>query len=113
MEYLLFSLLAAIVIGIHIFSLKLLSKYDKYFIEISILVVVTMILSRFLIYYAMFYSDNPTNVHLLLSVSVFITFLASWYFFKLEKFDIKRNIGGMILVLLGFYFIQTSYTQSG
>ena len=83
------------------------------FIEISILVVVTMILSRFLIYYAMYYSNNPANVHLLLNFSVFITFIASWYFFKLEKFDIKRNIGGMILVLLGFYFIQTSYTHSG
>ena len=107
-EYL-FSILAAFVIAFHLFSLKLLSVYDQYFYEILIFIIVTMIISRYLIYLAMSETSNPADVHLLLNTSVFVTLLLSVYFLKLKNFDIIRYITGIVVVIIGLYIVQTSY----
>ena len=45
-----YSIIASITVGIHLFTLKLLSKFKSRFNEIFILMIITLILSRLLIY---------------------------------------------------------------
>ena len=54
--------------------------------------------------------ENPTNVHIILSLSVFVTFFASMYFFKLNNFDVISYIIGVLLIISGLYFINHSYS---
>lgn len=105
-----YSIIASITVGIHLFTLKLLSKFKSRFNEIFILMIITLILSRLLIYYAMSTVENPTNVHIILSLSVFVTFFASMYFFKLNNFDVISYIIGVLLIISGLYFINHSYS---
>ena len=53
-------------------------------------------------------SENPTNVHIILSFSVFVTFFLSLYFFKLDKIDVYKYALGIMLIIAGLYFVQTS-----
>ena len=66
-----------------------------------------MILSRYLIYLGM-KSIDPTIVHLIISMSVFITFLGTVFVLKKYDFQIQTFLLGIIFVLLGVYFVQIS-----
>ena len=92
-----YSLVAAILIGLQIVALKFMT-YDVYFYPL-----------QYNIYEAMKLIDNPTVVHLLINMSVFITFIFSVLFFNLKKFDYIMFIGGMIFILFGIYLIECSY----
>lgn len=109
MTGLIYSILSAILVGMHLFSIKLLSVYTLYFNYILFFTLLTMILSRYTIYLAMKNTNNPTNVNLILNLSVFVTFFASLYFLKLEKFDFPRYVIGILFIIIGLTFIQMSY----
>ena len=105
----LYSLVAAFFTGFHIFSLKYLeSVKDNTHLVLSG-VVLLAIISRYSIYHAMKYTDNPTIVHLFLNFSTFITFFLSMWFFKINNFDLTYFLSGMILVSIGFFLINQSY----
>ena len=103
-----YSICASIFVGLHLFSLKLLSKFPTRFYEIFTFMIVTLIVSRFFIYLAMRSTQNATTVHIVLNMSVFVTLFASIYVFHLTNFDFKRYIIGLLLVVAGLYFVQTS-----
>ena len=101
-----YSILGCVFVGIHLFSLKLLSTYENYFNEILLFMIFTLIISRFLIYYAMKETDNPTNVHNILSLSVFVTLILSNMFLKLNNYNIYIYLLGIVFILIGLYFIR-------
>jgi drug/metabolite transporter (DMT)-like permease len=103
-----YSFLACLFVGIHLFSLKLLSSHEHYYNEIMFFMITTLLISRVLIYYAMKESDNPTNVHIILSLSVFVTFILSNIFFRFTKLNIYRYIFGIILIITGLYVVRIS-----
>lgn len=109
MSYIIYSLIAAFLAGLHIFTMKLISIKGDYFYELLFLTTIILILSRVFIYYAMCNTDNPTNVHLLLNNSVLVVFALTLMFLKIKKFDIMCFSLGLFFVLLGFYIIQISY----
>ena len=101
--------IAALFAGFHIFSLKLLT-FDKYNFYITLtFVIITMILSRYFIYKSMDTVSNPTIVHLILNLSVFVTFFASLLLFNLKDFRIDFFIFGIILFISGGLCINYSY----
>jgi drug/metabolite transporter (DMT)-like permease len=108
MKGLIFSILASLTAGIHIFSLKLLSEYNNTYL-LLLLIATTMLLSRYFIYAAMKYSDNPSIVHLILNLSVFVTFFGSIFLLKMKKFDIRVFIIGIFFILGGLFFVHKSY----
>ncbi len=108
-EYVFYSCLSCLVVGLHLLSLKMLSYFKQYWTPIIIFAIVTMIISRFLIYTAMSKTDNPTNVHIILNMSVFVTFLGALIFLNLDDFNLMRYVIGLIFIILGIVFIQTSY----
>lgn len=103
-----YSILATLFVGIHLFSIKLLSVFKSKYYEILSFTIFTLIISRILIYYAMKDSENPADVHIILSFSVFVTFFLSLYFFKLDKIDVYKYALGIMLIIAGLYFVQTS-----
>ena len=106
-----YSFLGSFFVGVNLFTLKLLSKYDEYFNEILMFMILTLIVSRILIYYAMKEIDNPTNVHLILSLSVFVTFLLSKIFLKMRNMNTIIYFLGMILVIFGLYLVRIAETH--
>ena len=106
---LLYSFIASIIVGLHLFSIKLLSLYPKWTVPLIVFIIVTFAISRILIYYAMKNISNPAIVNVLLNCSVFVTFLASLYFLKLQTFNIWLFGLGLILVVIGFTCIHMSY----
>ena len=101
-----YSILGCVFVGINLFSLKLVSKYENYFYEILLFMITTLLISRVFIYYAMKETDNPTNVHIIISFSVFVTLILSNLFLKLNSYDIYTYILGIIFVLLGLNLIR-------
>ena len=103
-----YSLIAALFAGFHIFSLKYLDvvKNNSYFL---IGVILLSILSRYSIYHAMKYTNNPTIVHLFLNFSTFVTFFLSVWLFNLNDFNVNCFMSGLILISFGFFLIQYSY----
>lgn len=110
-EYIVYALLSALVVGLHLFSLKLLSLYEDYVVLLLAFVIATMLASRFLIYTAMRKTDNPTNVHLILNLSVFVTLAASMMFLPIQEFHVTYYISGVVCMLLGLYLVQLSYAK--
>lgn len=109
MEYFVYAILACILIGIHLFSLKMLSVEKDWFYVLITIIVFTIIVSRFLIYEAMRRISNPTLVHLILNMSVFVTFFASVFILKLKDFDYRFFLLGIVFIVLGITCIQYSY----
>lgn len=105
-----YGLLGAIMAGLHMFSLKLLSSHASYFYSILLVVIVTMILSRLCIYFAMDAVSNPTLVHLLMNCSIFVTFLLSIIVLGLKDFHTGMFVVGLIFTIIGMACIQYSYT---
>ena len=108
MEYVIYSLLACFVLSLHIFSMKLMSLYNSQFYPLLIFTTITLLLSRYLAYVGMCKTDNPTNVHMILNMSVFFTFVFTMIFLKIEKFNITYYSIGLILVVVGLCFIKLS-----
>lgn len=106
---LLYALLGSITAGFHIFSLKFLSLNILSFPLSLLLVVVTMIISRIFIFIAMKMSNNPTIVHLILNMSVFVTFALSYFYLKVRDFNLKLFFLGILLILSGTSCIHFSY----
>jgi len=92
-----------------LFSLKILSVEKDWFYVLITIIVFTMIVSRFLIYEAMQRISNPTLVHLILSMSVFVTFFASVFILKIKDFDYRFFLLGIVFIVLGITCIQFSY----
>ena len=103
-----YSILASLTIGLHLFAIKLMSEYKAYFYEMLILSAVALIISKYFTYYAMVKFKNPTDVHIILNFSVFITLFLSVYILNIPAINIYKYIFGILLVIIGLYFIQTS-----
>jgi len=106
-----YSLIAALTAGLHIFSLKYLQsvKSDYYYHFLSG-VILLAIVSRYSIYHAMKYTNNPTIVHLFLNFSTFVTFILSLWVLNLKDFNVNCFLLGILLISIGFYLIQYSYS---
>ena len=105
MEHYIYACLATLVVSFHLFSLKLLSLYKDYFYEIFVIMIITMILSRYFIYLAMSKTSNPTDVHLILNCSIFITLLLSYFYLKVN-IDILKYIVGIVFVGIGLCIVH-------
>ena len=103
-----YSIIASLIVGTHLFSLKLLSTDYIDYTTVLVIVIVTMFLSRYFIYLGMKYID-PTIVHLILSMSVFITFTGSVFILKNNKFNTSYFLSGITFILIGVFLILTSY----
>jgi len=109
MIYYLYPVLASILIGLRMVSYKAMVLDKKYFYSLLVFVIFTIVASQYFIYKAMEYFENPTIVNLIVYFSVFITFFASIYIFKISDFEIHRFLFGLFLIIVGLYFINTAY----
>ena len=104
-----YSVLSTLLIGVNIFLVKMMTLNNKYFFSILSAVVFTLLLSRICMYYAMKYTDNPINVHLILTLSVFVTLFLSLYFLDMKTFDRPKYISGIICIIIGIMLVKSSY----
>ena len=105
----LYSSIAAVLMGFHIFSMKLMSVYKQYFYHLATFIVLSFILTRYLIYIAMENTSNPTIVHMILNCSVFVTLLLSMFVLKVKDFNYGLFAFGLVLFVAGIACIQQSY----
>ncbi len=108
MYYYIYAIAASCLIGVQMFSLKLMSQRKEWFHKLAILVIATLVVSRFLIFEGMKRVSNPTLVHLILNMSVFITFFASYFFLDID-FDYRLFLMGIVFISVGTGCIQLSY----
>jgi hypothetical protein len=106
----LYPILAMLTAGSHIFSLKLLSlsKAETFYPQMAV-VIVTMVMSRYFIMKGMETLKNPTLMHLILNLSVFVTFFASWYYLQIRDFKPEIFVLGILCFVVGTYCINESY----
>ena len=107
--YYYYALLAAFLIGIQIFSLKLMSIKKEWFNKLVALIITILFVSRYLIFEAMKRVSNPTLVHVILNMSVFITFFASYFLLDVTNFDPRIFFLGIVFITVGTSCIQLSY----
>ena len=93
--------MAAIVIGLHIMSLRMISSSSAFY-TLFVIMIFTLVISRFLIYEAMRNTENPTNVHVILNFSILITFIISYYVLRIRNHNYKLFIIGLSFVIFGF-----------
>lgn len=110
--YYVYAVGACVVVSVHLFTLKMISYSTKQreinrFLAITI---VSMLLSRWLIYKAMQAVDNPTLVHIILNFSIFFTLAASMLFLDVKVFDVYRFGTGLVLIVAGMGIVQLSYS---
>ena len=105
----LYSSIAAVFMGFHIFSMKLMSVYKQYFYYLATFIVLSFTLTRYLIYIAMENTSNPTIVHMILNCSVFVTFLLSMFVLEVKDFNYGLFAFGLVLFVAGIACIQQSY----
>ena len=108
-----YSLIATLLIGIHIFSLKYI--HDIYRIEnkINSKIILFLLISflialigKYLIFLDCQY-NSIIIIHSILNCSVFVTFLLSILFFN-QKMNYLKTFIGIILTIIGFYLIESS-----
>jgi hypothetical protein len=104
-----YALTGAVFVGLNVFSIKLLSLYKEFFNEIVLFSLVTLLLSRVFIYWAMEHVSNPTIVNICLNCSTFVTFLLSLFILGIKDFHIGLFALGIFFLLLGLSCIQYSY----
>ena len=106
----LFMILACICVGTHIFSFKYIQKYREnkktIFIYLAIASFLIWCLSRFFIYNAS-YKFDIVFLHLLLNMSVFVTFALSVLILK-NSYNMYKMVCGLILAIFGLYLVKTS-----
>ena len=118
-QFLIYSLLAAFIVGFHIFSFKyldiLLKKsggngknvYNMEFYLVIFISVITFLISRWLIFKGMQTAPNPAMVHAILNTSVLVTFLLSLFLLGTHA-DFCRILIGILFILVGTIIIQFS-----
>lgn len=118
----LYSFLASLVVGFHIFSFKYIDvlmknkerkSKNRHLFEISATIfvsIVAFLVSRVLIFKGMQNTDQPALVHIILNTSVFITLLLSVLLLK-STMCISRLILGIFVTLCGLYIVQTSIIE--
>lgn len=104
----LYSIIASFLIGIQLFSVKLMSVYPEYFYTFILFSVIVLILSRICIYYAMNKLDAYL-VHTILTLSVVFTIIFSFYLFGIKNFNFTYFIIGLFLLISGIILIQLSH----
>ena len=109
MYYYVYAAIASVLIGIQMFSLKLMSERKEWFNILAVLVITILVISRFLIFEGMKRVSNPTLVHLILNMSVFVTFFASYLFLNVTDFDYRIFFLGIVFISIGTGCIQLSY----
>lgn len=109
MYYYVYAAIASVLIGVQMFSLKLMSERKEWFNILAVLVIVILVISRFLIFEGMKRVSNPTLVHLILNMSVFVTFFASYLFLNVTDFDYRIFFLGIVFISIGTGCIQLSY----
>lgn len=108
-----FPFLASLLVGCHIFSMKMITKYyninQTLFIISLLITVVSFILSRIFIVFAM-KNINPVIVHIILNLSVFVTLLLSLIFIKdsFKNINLKQFSLGLVIFMIGLVIIQLS-----
>jgi drug/metabolite transporter (DMT)-like permease len=107
-----YSLIAAVLAGLHIFSLKFLEKSNTHSYYLLVGVIALSIISRYSIYRAMKYTSNPTIVHIFLNFSVFVTFFLSVWLLNITDFNIQYFLLGLLFISIGGFLIQYSYKVS-
>ncbi len=118
-HFLIYSLLAALIVGFHIFSFKyldiLLKKgggngknvYNMKFYLVIFISLVTFLLSRWLIFRGMQTAPNPAMVHAILNTSVLVTLVLSLLLLG-ARADFCRILLGILFILVGTIIIQFS-----
>ena len=109
MYYYVYAVIASFLIGVQMFSLKMMSEKKEWFHMLVVLIIATLLVSRFLIYEGMKRVSNPTLVHLILNLSVFVTFFASYFFLHVSDFDYRIFFLGIVFLTIGTGCIQLSY----
>lgn len=107
-----YSLIAAILAGLHLFSLKFLEQSNKNFYYILVGIIALSFISRYSIYHAMKYTPNPTIVHLFLNFSIFVTFFLSVWLLNITDFNMQYFLSGLLFISIGGVLIQYSYKVS-
>ena len=105
-----FSLLSALFIGCHIFSLKYIQlnfSYSYFILKLIILSILLWVISRIFLYLSFMYTSATTFVHSLLMLSILVSIV-------LDKLILKKSIKnpllylGLFLVLCGYSLILYS-----
>lgn len=107
--YVYYAAMASVLIGIQMFSLKIMSERKEWFQKIVLLIIAILFISRYLIFEAMKRVSNPTLVHLILNMSVFVTFFASYFLLDVSDFDHRLFFLGIVFITIGTACIQLSY----
>ena len=106
-------ILACICVGTHIFSFKYIQKYKDHknlmFIYLAIASFSIWCLSRVFIYCAS-YSFDIVFLHLLLNMSVFVTFILSVLILK-NSYNMYKMLCGLVLAIFGLYLVKTSIIE--
>ena len=109
----LYMLLACICVGTHIFSFKYIQKYKNIntnkFIILALASLLVWCISRIFIYIAS-YSFDVVFMHLLLNMSVFVTFAFSVVILK-NDYKMYKMLCGLILAILGLYLVKSSIIE--
>lgn len=104
-----YSIVSACLMGAHIFAMRLMSYKKEWLYPLIAFVIFSFTLTRFLIYRAMELAPNPVFVHLILNMSIFVTFFASVFFLGIKDFNIGIFFIGLLLIVFGISAIQMSY----
>lgn len=108
--YLYYSLLAALCLGIHIFSIKWIKlNYEAniFILFIAVSSLFFWIFSRYFIVQALNYTSHITNIHLLLLCSIFVTFILDKLFYK-SKVNLLYFFLALLFIFSGFYILECS-----
>jgi|TARA_B110000285_G_scaffold235399_1_gene316867 hypothetical protein len=108
-----YTLLATIIIGFHIFSIKYLdivlkkdnNIYGHYYVILFI--IITSIVSRYLLFKGMEGCDNPAIINIIVNFCVFIVLFLSVLILKV-KVKIFKFLFGSLICVVGFYIVGES-----
>ena len=109
-----YGLLSSVFIGIHLFTIKLLSVYRNknynYFMLSLLVTILAFLISRYTIYMSMKNNTNPVYVHILLNFALFTTLLLTLLFYNkgLKNINLKKFIIGLTIFISGLILIQLS-----
>ena len=112
-----FPFLASLLIGCHIFSMKMITKYYKNnqkLLYISLFIsIISFLISRVFIIFSM-KNTNPVIVHIILNFSIFITLILSLIFIKdsFKNIKLKQFILGLVVFIIGLMIIQLSLNKN-
>ena len=106
---LLLSACGALFTGLHLFLLKCFDIYPKHRLLVFILFLLTLIISRFSLYYAMKIIKNPTLVYVINSFAIYVILLLSIFILKLKNINYYKLNVGIFLMISGLYFVISSH----